>query len=156
MGKFNWWRRYSAKPKLQRKNAKKGIPFVLQQIDHGDFDHSDLKRQAEEELVRCAKDLKQFIKTYKGYEPESDSRYLDIERKYRKRYNKLMADYHEEEIRTLVELRAGLISHFEMDVWEEVLQEAFKRDTTGARDFYFLYSEITNKQHADTSEEVTS
>lgn len=146
MGKFNWWRRYRPKAKLQKKNAKKGIPFVLQQIDNGDFDHSDLKQQAEDELVRCEKELKQFVKAYKGNNPKEDNRYLDIERKYRKRYNKLMEDYHEEEIRTLMELRSSLIKHFEVDVWEEVMQEAFKRDTTGARDFYFLYSELSEKQ----------
>ena len=143
MSRFNWWRRYRPKARLQRKNAKKGIPFLLQQIDHGDFDHSDLKRQAEEELVRCDKDLKQFIKTTHGSEPTKDSRYLDIERKYRKRYNKLMEDYHNEEVRLLLELRSCLIREFEVDVWDEVLQEAFKRDSTGARDFYFLYSELS-------------
>lgn len=156
MGKFNWWRRYRPKARLQKKDARKGIPFILQQIDHGDFDHSDLKRQAEEELVRCEKDLNQFLKTCKGNDPKNDSRYLDIERKYRKRYNKLMEDYHEEEVKLLVELRASLIRHFEVDVWEDTLQEAFKRDTTGARDFYFLYNDIVNKQHANTSEEVAS
>lgn len=146
MSKFNWWRRYRPKAKLQRKDAKIGIPYILQQIDHGDFDHSDLKRQAEEELVRCEKDLKQFIKNYKGNDPKQDSRYLDIERKYRKRYNKLMEDYHDEEIRLLLDLRAGLVRHFEVDVWDQVLQEAFKRETTGARDFYFLYSQLSEKQ----------
>lgn len=156
MGKFNWWRRYRSKPKLQRKNAKKGIPFILQQIDHGDFDHSDLRQQAEDELVMCNKELKQFVKNYKGRDPINDTRYLDIQRRYRKRYNKLMQDYHEDELRTLAELRHSLIQHFEINVWDEVLQEAFKRDTTGARDFYFLYSEITNKRHANTSEEITS
>lgn len=150
MGKFNWWRRYRSKQKLQRKDAKKGIPFLLQQIDHGDFDHSDLKRQAEEELVRCNKDLQQFTKAYKGLDAKSDERYLDIERKYRKRYNKLMEDYHEEEVKMLMELRLSLIKHFEVDVWSEVVQEAFKKDSTGAKDFYFLYSDISEKQLQNT------
>ena len=57
-----------------------------------------------------------------------------------------MADYHEEEVKALMELRLSLIKHFEVDVWDEVVQEAFKNETTGARDFYFLYSDISEKQ----------
>ncbi len=41
MGKFNWWRRCKPKAKLQRKDALRGKSFLLQQIEHGDFDYSD-------------------------------------------------------------------------------------------------------------------
>lgn len=146
MGKFNWWKRQRPTQKLQRKNAKKGIPFLLQQIDHGDFDHSDYKQQAEEELVRCERELKQFTKTYKGADAKKDERYLTIERKYRKRYNKLMESYYDEETKRLVDLRGSLIREFGIDVWDEVLREAFKRDTPGAREFYFLYSTISDRE----------
>ncbi len=146
MSKFNWWRRYRPKNKLQRKDAKKGIPFLLQQIDHGDFDHSDFKRQAEEELVRCDKDLAAFAKSYRGNNPKDDERYHDIERRYRKRYNKLIEDYYNEETSRLMYLRASLIREFGVDVWEETFQEAIKKDIPGAREFYFLYSELSEKQ----------
>jgi hypothetical protein len=155
MGKFNWWRRQRPKAKLDRKKAKLGVPFILQQIEHGDFDHSDFKRQAEQELVLCEQTLATFVKNYKGSAPTLDDRYLEIERKFRKRYNKLMEDYHKEEVATLMELRVALIKHFEVDVWDETVQEAFKRDTIGAKDFYFLYNELTNKYNASTSKEVT-
>jgi len=150
MSKFNWWRRYRPKARLQRKNAKKGIPFLLQQIDHGDFDHSDYKRQAEEELNRCEKELQQFTKNYKGSDPQNDERYLEIERKYRKRYNRLMEDYYNEEASRLMELRFCLIREFGIDVWEETFQEAIKKDIPGAREFYFLYSTVSEKQLQST------
>jgi len=156
MGKFNWWRRQRPKAKLDKKKAKLGVPFVLQQIEHGDFNQSDFKRQADQELVRCEQELASFVNNYKGSSPKQDDRYLEIERKYRKRYNKLMEDYHKEEISIILDLRAALIDHFEVDVWEETLQEAFKNDTTGAKDFYFLYSKLTNKHNASTSKEATS
>jgi hypothetical protein len=146
MGKFNWWRRYRPKNKLQRKDALKGRPFLLQQIEHGDFDHSDFKRQAEDELKRCQKDLDTFVKNYKGNSPKEDSRYLDIERKYRKRYNKLMEDYHWEEMSMLIDLKQALIKEFEVDVWDDVMNEAMKRDISGGVSLYFLYSEISEKQ----------
>ena len=146
MGKFNWWRRYRPKNKLQRKHANKLKPFLLQQIEHGDFDHSDYKRQAEDELKRCEKDLAEFCKHYKGNNPKQEYRYLEIERKYRKRYNKLMEDYHWEEASMLIELRQALIKEFDVDVWDDCMNEALKRDITGATSIYFLYSELSEKQ----------
>lgn len=151
MSRYYWWRRNPHKPKLKRSQASKTKPFIIQQIEHGDFDQSDYNRQAKEELKMCEKDLKAFCKTYKGYDPEQDSRYLEIQRKYRKRYNKLIEDYDWDEGNRLAEFKDALIKHFEIDLWEECISEAFKLDTDGAKSFFYLYSKLNRnktKQYA--------
>jgi hypothetical protein len=57
-----------------------------------------------------------------------------------------MEDYYQEETNRLMNLRVALIKEFGVDVWEETVMQAFKNDTTGARDFYFLYSNISEKE----------
>lgn len=146
MSRYYWWRRYRPKKKLKRSQANKLKPFLLQRIEYGDFDHSDYKRQAEEELKRCEKELKTFCDNYKGNDPQKDSRYLNIQRGYRKRYNKLMEDYYWDEGNRLVDFKDALHKHFGVDVWDKCINEAYKRDTDGAKSFYFLYSELSKKQ----------
>ena len=60
MSKFYWWRRIPKRKKLNVKDAHKLKPLILQQIEHGDFDESDYKRQANEEFKTRAK-LNRFI-----------------------------------------------------------------------------------------------
>ncbi len=146
MGKFNWWRRYRPKNKLQKRDAIKGVPFVLQQIRHGDYDHSDYKRQADEELQRCEKELQAFTSSYKGDYPKQDRRYLDIERGYRKRYNKLMDDYHWEEANMLTNLRIALVREFGVDMWEEVMTKALRLDISNTESLFFLYNKMCQEQ----------
>lgn len=146
MGKFNWWKRYRPKNKLQRKDAIKGVPFILQQIKHGDFDHSDYKRQADEELYRCEQELQAFVSAYKGNDPKQEHMYLEIERGYRKRYNKLMNDYHWEEANLLADLRQGLVDEFGVDLWEEVMIESTRQDISDAESLFFLYNKMCQEQ----------
>jgi len=151
MSKYYWWRRDPSRKKLKRSKANKLKPFILQQIEHGDFDHSDYERQAKHELDLCKKELTNFCDSYKGREPHQDHRYLDIERKYRKRHNLLMEDYYWDESNRLLDFKTALHKHFEIDVWDECLTESFKQDTNGAESFYFLYSKIskqTKEQYA--------
>jgi len=154
MSRYYWWRRNPHRPKLKRSQANKLKPFILQQIEHGDFDHSDYERQAKEELAMSKKDLRAFCKAYQGTNPEQDHRYLQIERGYRKRYNKLMEDYYWDEGSRLVDFKLALVKYFEIDVWDECVAEAFKQDTDGAKSFFYLYSRlIKNKkeQHGKVS-----
>ena len=76
MNKFYWWRRYPKRKKLQPKDAHKLKPFILQQVEHGDFDESDYKRQAEEELKTRDKELKAFVKSYRA---QIQNKIIDIE-----------------------------------------------------------------------------
>lgn len=151
MSKFYWWRRTSKKKKLNPKDAHKLKPFLLQQIEHGDFDESDYKRQANEEFKKRDKELAAFVEAYQGKDPKEDYRYGDIERKYRKRYNLLMKDYDWEEGCILFDLKNALIEYFEIDVWDRVLAESFKQDISGAKSFYFLYSAVSKKQLLKTN-----
>lgn len=148
MGKYNWWRRYRPARKLQRKDAFKGRSFLLQQIEHGDYDESPFRQHAEEELVRCELALKEFSDSYKGFNPKQDSRYHDIERKYRKRFNLLMQDYDLQEKKMLNELKANLIKEFGVDVWDEVVEESINKDIKVGSDFYYLYSKVSELQTA--------
>ena len=143
MGKYNWWRRSRPAKKLQTKNALKGRSFILQQLEHGDYGESDFRRQAEGELVRCKKELKAFSDEYKGRNPVEDMRYNDIERKYRKRYNLLMQDYDIQEKRTLHELKQNLITEFEVDVWDEAIEEAVNTGIETDENFYHLYNKMS-------------
>jgi hypothetical protein len=146
MGKFNWWKRYRPKTKLQRKNAMKGVPFILQQIRHGDFDHSDYKRQAEEELERCERAVQLFVSNYKGDDPMQDHRCLEIQRSYRKRYNKLMEDYHRDECNKLADLKLSLIKEFKIDVWDDAVSEAFKQDAPDTESIFFSYNKLCQER----------
>lgn len=148
--RFNWWRRHKSKAKLQRKDALKGKSFLLQQIRHGDYDHSDYKRQAQDELRRCEVELQAFVSKYKGDKPTQEYKYLEIERSYRKRYNKLMEDYHWEEASILVNLKLALIKDFGVDIWDEVMEEALKQDIEDLESVYFLY----NKMHQQLTQPV--
>ena len=60
MSRFYWWRRYPKKKKFNPKHAHKLKPLVLQQIEHGDFDESDYKRQADEELLTRDNELEKI------------------------------------------------------------------------------------------------
>mgnify|MGYP006286857309 CR=1 FL=1 len=119
MGKFNWWRREKPKRKLNPKDAFKGKSFLLQQIEHGDFEYSDYRRQALNELDLCKKEQAKLTKEWKAGPESLQYRLDEIQRKYAKRYNKLMEDHHETEMRLLRDLKAALVKEFGTDVWNE-------------------------------------
>jgi len=76
--------------------------------------------------------------------PESLKHKLDeVERKYIKRYNKLMEDDFEEERRLLRNLREGLIKEFEVDCWNESLQADPNQDLIT---LYNNYKKLASKQ----------
>jgi hypothetical protein len=142
MSRFKWWRRYSKKPKLTRSQAFKGKSFLLQQIEHGDFDHSDYMNQAREELDRMEADKAAITKAHKGGEDSLKEKLDECERKYRKRYNKLLEDYHTEESRLLMTLRDALAKEAGVDVWNEALIE----DTNSLVEFYYHYRKIAKQR----------
>lgn len=147
MSKFTWWRRERPKNKLTVAQAKKNkLKSVLQQqLEYGNFDHSPYYSQAQHELQLKQKALKTFCENYKGNNPEQDIRYRDISRRHQVRYLKLMEDYHNDELKTLKELRRALVAEFEIDVWDQVIEYALKNDISGAKDFYISYNNIAIK-----------
>jgi len=83
---FYWWRRFKSHRNLPYKAP------LIDKIRNGDFEYPELFQHAEWELQWMKEDMEKFIAEYKGYEPTSDSRYYDIEMRYRKRYNLLIED----------------------------------------------------------------
>lgn len=143
MSRFNWWRRSKKKAPLQKKEALQGRSFLLQQIEHGDFDPSDYRRQANHELHLLKQEQNKLIKSWIAG-PESLKYELDeIERKYIKRYNKLMEDDLEEERRLIRKLRESLIKEFEVDCWNEALCADLDQDLVT---LYNNYKKLASKQ----------
>lgn len=145
MSKFNWWRRTKKKPKLQRKDAFKGKSFLLQQIENGDYDYSDYRRQALQELDFCKREQAQISKTWKANAESLQVRLEEIERKYIKRYNKLMEDFQKEEQNLLLALKANLIKEFRVDCWDEAVEKADDQDLVH---FYHTYKKVMQERVA--------
>ena len=122
MGKFNWWHRFKKKKPLSKKDAFRGKSFLLQQIEHGDYDFSDYRRQALYELELCQQEKAQVVKNWVASEVSLKEKLDEIERKYNKRYKLLMLDYDDEENRLLSELRRRLVGEFGIDCWDEVIE----------------------------------
>ena len=147
MSKFNWWRRYKKKAPLQRKDAFKGKSFLLQQIEHGDFDPSDYLRQAYLEKEYMAKEQDKVSKNWKASQESLREKLREITMKYNKRYNKLMEDFHQEEFRLLKKLREKLVVEFGVDIWDKVLELDIDQDHV---QFYHNYRKAA--QHVAKSE----
>ena len=122
---FYWWRRWKTHKCLP---AKAGL---LARIQNGDFEYTKLFEWAEYELHYMQDELNEFVKNYQGFDnPETDTQYLDIQKRYRKRYNKLREDAHETEINCLNKLIDELKKEFiitKEELWE--IMETFG-DTT--------------------------
>lgn len=143
MGKspWNWWRRHRKRRPLQRKDAFKGKSFLLQQIEHGDLDPSEYYQQALDELVFAERDKQALADKWVAYEASLRIKQDEIDRKYRKRYNKLMEDYDRDENTMLNYLREALVKEFKVDCWDSALHAVGDGDL---KDFYYVYRKIAN------------
>jgi hypothetical protein len=129
---------------LDPKQALKGKSFLLQQIEHGDFDYSEYRAQALEELAMCKRDMLKLVTTWKYGKGSLDEKLDELERKYIKRHNKLMQDHDREENKMLHELRESLIKEFGTDVWDEALEQV---DGGNLKDLYYTYRQLTSKEN---------
>ena len=139
MGKYNWWHRFKKKKPLSKKDAFRGKSFLLQQIEHGDFDFSDYRRQALYELELCEQEKAKIKVTWVGGEDSLNEKLLEVERKHNKRYKLLMEDYDDEENRLLINLKSRLISEFGIDCWTEALE---KDPDQTLEQLYYNYQKI--------------
>ena len=83
---FYWWRRF---------RTHKSLPYkatLLDKIRNGDFECPEYFQQAEWELEWMRDEQQEFINNYSGDDYHNDILYLDIEKRARKRYNKLYED----------------------------------------------------------------
>jgi len=129
---------------LDPKQALKGKSFLLQQIEHGDFDYSEYRAQALEELAMCKRDMLKLVTTWKYGKGSLDEKLDELERKYIKRHNKLMQDHDREENKMLHELKESLIKEFGTDVWDEALEQV---DGGNLKDLYYTYRQLTSKEN---------
>lgn len=139
MGKFNWWHRFKKKKPLSKKDAFRGKSFLLQQIQHGDFDFSDYRRQALYELELCEQEKMNIASNWNASRESLEEKLLEVERKYNKRYKLLMEDYDDEENRLLFNLKSRLISEFGVDCWTEALE---KDPDQTLEQLYYNYQKI--------------
>ena len=105
---FYWWRRFKSHKYLPH-NAS-----LLRKIENGDYNYPDLFKHAEWELVWMKEEQEEFIKNYQGKNYEHDNLYEDIERRARKRYNKLYEDAIKDETDRMERLINGLSKYFKI------------------------------------------
>ena len=106
---FYWWRRWKSHQYLP---VRKGL---LARIQNGDFEYPELFDWAKYEMKYKQDELDEFVKNYQGSEdPKTDRQYIDIERRYQKRYNKLFEDAYEVENRHLEGLAEALGKEFKV------------------------------------------
>ena len=106
---FYWWRRWKSHQYLP---VRKGL---LARIQNGDFKYPELFDWAKYEMKYKQDELDEFVKNYQGNEdPKTDTLYMDIERRYQKRYNKLFEDAYEVENRHLTSLIEALSKEFKI------------------------------------------
>jgi len=117
---FYWWRRWKSHQYLP---VRKGL---LARIQNGDLDYPILYEWAKYELHYMQEELDEFVKNYQGNEdPSTDYLYCDIEKRYMKRYNKLIEDAYEVEQRHLTGLVDNLFNEFILskDAIREIMEE---------------------------------
>ena len=117
---FYWWRRWKSHQYLPVRAS------LLAKIQNGDFDYPVLYEWAKYELHYMQEELDEFVKNYQGNEdPSTDYLYCDIEKRYMKRYNKLIEDAYEVEQRHLTGLVDGLFNEFILskDAIREIMEE---------------------------------
>tara|TARA_B100000927_G_scaffold273956_1_gene252803 strand:+ start:987 stop:1439 length:453 start_codon:yes stop_codon:yes gene_type:complete len=105
---FYWWRRF---------RSHKNLPYkarLLDKITNGDFDPTPFFQEAEWELHWMKEEQDDFKDNYQGNldEIEQDIRYIEIESKARKRYNKLYEDGMKDEADRMDRLVNNFSKHF--------------------------------------------
>lgn len=141
MSRFQWWRESRLKPKLKRSEALKGRPFLLQQIEHGDYDLAPYLSDARNVMKRCDQEIVKLTHTWIAGPDSLRDRIHQIERKHIKRYNKLMEDFYSTELRTLADLKLRLCVEFGMDMWDI----AIERCKGDLKDLYFTYQDTAEQ-----------
>ncbi len=97
--------------------------------------------KAKQELISCKKDQAALIKSWNAGPESLQYRLDEIQRKYVKRYNKLMEDHYNEERRLLASLREALRKEFEHDYWDKAISRC-KSDLVC---LYLEYRKIKNE-----------
>ena len=104
---FYWWRRWKSHKYLP---VRAGL---LARIRNGDFEYPNIFEWAEYELHYMKDEHDAYKKEYQGWgDIELTERWIYIENRYRKRYNKLFEDACEVEMRHLMSLEEAFGREF--------------------------------------------
>ena len=131
---FYWWRRF---------RTHKSLPYkatLLDKIRNGDFEYPEYFQQAEWELEWMRDEQQEFINNYSGDDYHNDILYLDIEKRARKRYNKLYEDGMKTEFERMDDLKTQLCKEFKFNKNKLVdIMEEFGGTT---EDLYFHVAQL--------------
>ena len=105
---FYWWRRFRTHKNLPYKAS------LIDKIRNGDFECSPFFEQAKWELHWMKEEQEEFISNYKGDDYKRDNLYEDIERRARKRYNKLYEDGMKDEADRMDRLTSNLSKYYKL------------------------------------------
>ena len=133
---FYWWRRF---------RTHKSLPYkatLLDKIRNGDFEYPEYFLQAKWELEWMHDEQQEFIKNYTGdiNEIESDIRYIEIETRARKRYNKLYEDGMKTEFERMDDFKTQLCKEFKFN--KDKLVEIMEEFTGTTEDLYFYVADL--------------
>jgi hypothetical protein len=104
---FYWWRRWKSHKYLP---VRAGL---LARIRNGDFEYPEQFEWAEYEMHYMKDEHDEYRAEYQGWgDIKETERYIDIEKRYRKRYNKLIEDASEVEMRHLLSLEDAFCKEF--------------------------------------------
>ena len=104
---FYWWRRFKSHKYLP---VRAGL---LARIRNGDFEYPEQFEWAEYEMHYMKDEHDEYRTEYQGWgDIKETERYIDIEKRYRKRYNKLIEDASEVEMRHLLSLEDAFCREF--------------------------------------------
>ena len=106
---FYWYRRFKTHKCLPYKSS------LVDKILNEDFEYSPFFEQANWELHWMGEEQEEFLSNYQGKDPEQDSLYLDIERRARKRYNKLFEDAMKDEYNRMDMLTNNLSKYYKLN-----------------------------------------
>mgnify|MGYP001176179595 FL=1 len=133
---FYWWRRFRTHKTLPYKAT------LLDKIRNGDFEYPEYFQQARWELEWMHDEQQEFIKNYTGdiNEIESDIRYIEIETRARKRYNKLYEDGMKTEFERMDDFKTQLCKEFKFN--KDKLVEIMEEFTGTTEDLYFYVADL--------------
>ena len=104
---FYWWRRWKSHKYLP---VRAGL---LARIQNGDFDYPDQFEWAEYEMHYMREEHDAYRAEYRGFgDIENTEKWMDIQKRYMKRYNKLIEDACEVEQRHLIGLVDAFFNEF--------------------------------------------
>ena len=131
---FYWWRRF---------RIHKSLPYkatLLDKIRNGDFEYPEYFKQADWELAWMEDEQKVFLEKYHGNNPMNDYLYLDIEKRARKRYNKLYEDGMKTEFDRMGDLKIKLCKEFKFN--KDTLVDVMGKFGGTTEDLYFHVAEL--------------